>query len=86
MKRVQDNTIVFPHTFMTFPECIIGFYGENCNKTCTHCNSSAPSCDRHYGHCLFGCEDGRNSTNCGDSFFLFFFCVFIVCFKCLLFL
>nr|XP_034335006.1 receptor-type tyrosine-protein phosphatase T-like isoform X1 [Crassostrea gigas] len=45
-------------------ECNIGFYGENCNKTCTNCNSSAPSCDRLYGHCLFGCEDGRKTTCC----------------------
>lgn len=45
-------------------ECIIGFYGESCNKTCTNCNSSAPSCDRHYGNCLFGCKDGRKTTSC----------------------
>lgn len=58
---------------MLFLECISGYYGENCNITCSHCNSSAPSCDRHNGYCLFGCEDGRNTTFCGN---LFFFVVF----------
>lgn len=63
----------FSHSFVLFLECISGYYGENCNITCSHCNSSAPSCDRHNGYCLFGCEDGRNTTFCGN---LFFFVVF----------
>lgn len=63
----------FSHSFVLFLECISGYYGENCNITCSHCNSSAPSCDRHNGYCLFGCEDGRNITFCGN---LFFFVVF----------
>lgn len=62
------NVSPLSHSFVLFLECISGYYGENCNITCSHCNSSAPTCNRYNGYCLFGCQDGRNTSTCGDLF------------------
>lgn len=41
---------------VTFLECTDGYYDNDCNSTCDHCNKSSPGCRQSDGHCLHGCE------------------------------
>lgn len=45
-------------------ECIIGFYGENCNSECGFCLKEFLICDYVIGVCVWGCKFGYKVLNC----------------------
>lgn len=45
-------------------ECIIGFYGENCNSECGFCLNEFLICYYVMGVCVGGCKFGYILLNC----------------------
>lgn len=46
-------------------ECISGYYGKNCNHTCSCLKANTKSCNTTNGECL--CFEGWNGTNCENN-------------------
>ena len=49
-------------TFLS-TECVDGFYGDGCKKTCGHCTDMT-QCHHVTGTCLGGCKQGYKGDNC----------------------
>lgn len=54
-------------------ECVIGWYGENCNRRCAgHCKDGT-TCNHVTGQCNEGCDTGWTGFMCDKgNFFLFY--------------
>ena len=55
LKSASNFTIML-HAYNAVLECNGGFYGNECNMTCEHCNKTSPDCLQINGSCLYGCE------------------------------
>ena len=52
-------------TAFTFTECDEGFYGDNCNKSCTCVQENTKSCNKTSGDCK--CQSGFRGVNCEED-------------------
>lgn len=50
-------------------ECVIGWYGENCNRRCAgHCKDGT-TCNHVTGQCNEGCDTGWTGYMCDKGIF-----------------
>lgn len=55
--------LFFHISFIDFPACSGGMFGDRCNKSCGKCLGSE-QCNHINGTCLNGCESGYQSPTC----------------------
>ena len=60
--------MIFLNKVIHYSGCIQS-YGENCQYPCSiHCFNQ--TCDRFYGICQFGCENGYHGQKCEQGIFI----------------
>ena len=72
MHLIQEFALQLSAVFIyLITECIIGFYGHECNMTCEHCNKTSPGCLQINGSCLHGCESNQWEGEKCDGWYLY---------------
>lgn len=61
------NSMIFFLKFVLLLGCEVGYYGENCSRTCDHCKNNA-TCGVESGECdRFGCATGYIKTSPSET-------------------
>lgn len=55
------------HIQTIFPECMPGFYGNNCEKQCNQNCYVMTGCDKITGECVGGCKEGWKGMVCDQG-------------------